>query len=437
MVFCRMKIPSLVYATKDGRIYDHPTLRMCVRSGGYNFMPYEAELVELPATSRLYYMPYTRAVGFNLESSGYEEVSDAYAVSVFLPPAWLRLYLPSYRRISDETMPLFAYTAVGFMDGKFVVPALKVDDDRRWHPSLYDYTDAFRPQVEAVVAKYPHNRLYEQLARCALDYHCTAAKNVFYPRWECPIPTSPTCNSSCVGCISLQASECCPSPQERICFAPTAEEIAEVALNHAREAEEPIISFGQGCEGDPVLQADNIAGAIRLIRKEMPELTVNFNSNCSLPAGVEKVLEAGASSIRVSLNSLVESTYNAYYRPRGYSLADVKKSVELANKAGVYVALNLLMMPGINDRKSEVDALLEFLSEYRVELIQTRNLNIDTELLERSLNLKPDEIMGVRNMLTLIKKKHKHIKFGYFNRTKADFCTDRGLPDLKVKRPKS
>ena len=56
MLFCRMKIPSLVYATKDGRIYDHPTLRMCVRSGGYNFMPYEAELVELPATSRLYYI---------------------------------------------------------------------------------------------------------------------------------------------------------------------------------------------------------------------------------------------------------------------------------------------------------------------------------------------------------------------------------------------
>lgn len=434
-----MKIPSLLYADKSGNIYDHPNLKMSVRSGGYDFMPYEAELIPLPPNSRLYFMPDTRAVGFDMDKSEFITVTDGFAVSVFLPPAYLRLFLPSYKKTSDITMPLYAYTAVGWLDGRFVTPAIKVDDDSHWRPDLYDYTDTFRERVEAYQKRFPKNRLYKQLGRCALEYHCTAAKNVFYPRWECPIPTSPACNSRCVGCISLQTSECCPSPQQRIDFMPTAEEIAEVAITHAQFAETPLISFGQGCEGDPVMAADTIADAIKIIRQSCPDLTINFNSNCSIPSAVAKVVEAGADSIRVSLNSVVESTYNAYYRPKGYTFADVAASINIANKNGVHVALNLLTMPGVNDRKTETDAFDAFLSAHRVELIQTRNLNIDAELLEAALKLPKDEIMSIKNMLRQIKKNHKHIKYGYFNRTKEAFFTDRGLPDLrapKFKKPK-
>lgn len=428
-----MKVPSMVFANKKGELFDHPYLKMCVSSGGYDFMPYEGELIELPACSRLYFMPDTKAVGFDMKKSQYIE-EDGFAVSTFLPPAYLRLFLPSYRKTSSQVMPLYAYTAVGWLDGKFVVPALKVDDDARWNPSLYDYTDAFKPQVDEFLNTYPENRLYKQLSNCALNYHCTAAKNVFYPRWECPVPTSPACNSRCVGCISLQESECCPSPQDRIQFVPTPEEIAQVALNHASKAERPLISFGQGCEGDPVMAADTIAEAVMLIRQQDKKLTINFNSNCSIPKNVEKVIKAGVDSIRISMNSALDSTYAAYYRPKNYTFADVCKSLEIANQNGTYVSLNLLMMPGVNDRKSETDALLEFLSKYKVDLIQLRNLNIDAELLSSALNLKHDEILGVKNMLKLIKKKNKEIKFGYFNRIKADFNKDFGYPDLKVKR---
>jgi molybdenum cofactor biosynthesis enzyme MoaA len=316
---------------------------------------------------------------------------------------------------------------------------MKVDDDSQWRPDLYDYTDAFRSRVEMYQQKYPKNRLYQQLGHCALEYHCTAAKNVFYPRWECPIPTSPACNSRCIGCISLQASECCPSPQDRIQFMPSAEEIAEVAINHAELAEKPLISFGQGCEGDPALAADNIAAAIKIIRRQCPDLTINFNSNCSIPSAVAKVAEAGANSVRVSLNSVIESTYNAYYRPHGYKFADVVESIDIANKNGLYVALNLLTIPGVNDRKSETDALDAFLTDHHVELIQMRNLNIDAEMLDEALKLPKDEILSVKNMMRQIKKNHKHIKYGYFNRMQDDFLTDRGLPDLRIpkfKKPK-
>lgn len=425
------RIPNLVYANSKGEIFDHPELKMAVRSGPYDFIPYETELIKLPPSSRLYFMPYTHPIAYDQKKANLTEFKDGYAVSAFLAPGFLRLYLPAYKKIKNYTLPLFAYTAVGYMDGHFVVPALQVDDISKWDPANYDFSPAFEEQVDKFINANPANRIYNQLRKCAVEYHCTAAKNVFYPRWECPIPASPACNSACVGCISLQASECCPSPQDRITFAPTAREIAEVALRHGEHAPEPLISFGQGCEGDPILAADNIAEAIRIIKKSNPNLTVNFNSNCSVPDNVAKIIDAGADSIRVSLNSVIESTYNAYYRPRTYKFDDVLKSVELMKKSDVFLQLNLLTFPGVNDRTDETDALLNFIEEYEVDLIQTRNLNIDAELLSSHLKLGIREMNGIKNMLKMIKKRKPEIQFGYFNRSKKDFYKETGYPNLK------
>jgi pyruvate-formate lyase-activating enzyme len=412
--------PSMLYADKQGNIYDHPFLKMCAQSGGYEFLPHPGELIPLPKNSRLYFIPSSRARGYNEAASRFE-TAEGYAVSVFLPPAYLRLHLPSYTKGGGAPLPLYAYTPAGWQDGQFVTTALKIDDDSRWNPSLYDYTDAFRPKVERYLNDYPHNRLYRQLAKCALEYHCTAAKNVFYPRWECPIPTSPSCNSRCVGCISLQPAECCPAPQSRIDFVPKPEEIAEVAMNHAEKAEHPLISFGQGCEGDPIMCADTIAAAIKIIRKSYPHLTINFNSNCSVPDNLAKLIDAGIDSVRVSLNSVNETVYNAYYRPLNYTFSDVLNSIELAEKSGIYISLNLLTYPGVTDRKSEAEKMGEFLAERKIDLIQLRNLNIDPVLLDNALKLPREETLGLKNAMKLWKKKRKDLKFGYFNRVKEDF----------------
>ncbi len=430
------KIPNLVYANDKGEIFDHPELKMSVRSANFDFVPYELELIKLPECARLYFMPDTHPIAYNQETANMQEFTGGRAVSVFLPPGYLRLFLPSYKKTKDYVMPLYAYTAVGFLDGEFVVPAIKVDDDSKWNPKNYDFSPKFDEKAKAFLEQAPKNRLYEQLFKCATVYHCTAAKNIFYPRWECPIPTSPTCNSACVGCISKQESECCPSPQDRLEFMPTADEIAQVALNHAEKAKDAIISFGQGCEGDPILATDNIAEATRIIKRAKPDLTVNFNSNCSVPENVQKLVDAGVDSFRISLNSVVDSTYNAYYRPRGYTLDDVKRSAEIIKNNGKFLQLNLLTFPGVTDRQSETDALLDFISKYDVDLIQTRNMNIDAELLMSQFTFKPEEIYGVKNMLKLIKKKKSTIQFGYFNRTKAEFTRDTKLPDLRPPKKK-
>jgi hypothetical protein len=75
--------------------------------------------------------------------------------------------------------------------------------------------------------------------------------------------------------------------------------------------------------------------------------------------------------------------------------------------------------------------MLDFLNAYDIDLIQLRNLNIDPDFLFGKVKFKKEEILGIKNMLKLIKKKKKNIKFGYFNRTKENFHKDLGLPDLK------
>ena len=71
------------------------------------------------------------------------------------------------------------------------------------------------------------------------------------------IPVSPVCNAQCLGCISLQPSECCPSPQTRIAEHLSSRNSGTWATS-PKPWSEAIISFGQGCEGEPSLQGQII-----------------------------------------------------------------------------------------------------------------------------------------------------------------------------------
>jgi pyruvate-formate lyase-activating enzyme len=344
------------------------------------------------------------------------------AVSAFMAPGYLRTLLPAcdYSR-KKVHLPLWSYTAVGWDEERerFVVAASRVDANENWLPRNYD-DRKLDPLVRKMLREHPENRLLEQLARCAVDYHCFAAKNLFFRRWEAPIPTSPVCNSRCLGCISLQPSECCPSNHERIGFVPTPEEICELALPHLEQAPDPIVSFGQGCEGDPILQADTIAVATRRLKGATGRGTVNFNSNGSIPEKVRMLCDAGMDSMRFSMNSVREDIYNRYYRPVGYSFADVLESVKSASGRGIFTMINYLVSPGLTDSPEEVDALVRFIADTGVDMIQFRNLSIDPDFYNRSMGITGRGI-GMYRTLERIKREFPRIQYGYFNRTRENF----------------
>jgi len=406
-------LPRLVYADSQGRIYDHPALTMAAMNGPQAVLPDGIELIPLPEGSRLFTIPDTPPVAWDSRTGRFITVEKApgvrgavQAVSAFMAPGYARTLLPACDYGQKQVhLPLWSYTAVGWDEQRdcFVVAATQVDDNQNWNPVNYD-DRTLEPLVRQRLREIPDNRLLEQLSRCAIDYHCFAAKNLFYRRWEAPLPTSPVCNSACLGCISLQPSECCPANHDRISFVPTPEEIVEVALPHLEQAPEPIVSFGQGCEGDPILQAPTVAEAVRRLKAATSRGTVNFNSNGSLPERVQELCDVGMDSFRFSLNSVLEERYNAYYRPKGYSFADVTRSLGIAKKAGRFTMINYLISPGVSDAPEEVETLLDFVAKTGVDLIQMRNLSIDPHYYNQAMAVKGKGI-GIYNLLQRLKKR--------------------------------
>jgi len=422
-------LPRLILSDTEGNIFDHPSLKLSGRSGDRFFLPHPSELVPLPKGSQLFTLPGRIPIGWDEEKKSFvssrkvelrsKEV-ECIAVAAFLPPGYIRTLLPATQlEPKAPTLPLWAYSAVGWKDGKFLATGLFIDPNLHWNPKYFENDRLLKRKVHTFLSKTPENRLLQQLSRCALEYHCFAAKNIFFRRWECPLPTSPSCNAACIGCISLQPSECCPASMERIRFVPTVDEVLEVALPHLEEAEDAIVSFGQGCEGEPLMQWRLLERSIRELRERTDRGTVNLNTNGSFSDRVAKLCDAGLDSVRVTLNSPHLKFYKRYHRPKGYSFGEVLDSMVQAKKKGIYTSINLLVFPGFTDREEEVEGLIKLIRKTDLDLIQMRNLNIDPDLYLKTMGR--GEGMGIPKMIDILKKEFPSLQFGYFNRTKENF----------------
>ncbi|TYO96539.1 radical SAM protein [Desulfallas thermosapovorans] len=397
---------QLLYADEQGRMYDHG-LGAVGRTGDRLVEIVEEDMLELPPGASLTLLPGSTPVGmdgrgdFKLLQRVPGGGGPALAVGALLPQGYTRTLLPGYRRRAGKPLPLLGYAAVAWRDGRVYVAATRTDEPDRWDPVHYNTADL--PQlVQRRLARAPKNRILAQLAHCALEYSCYTAQNIFYTRWEGGLPMSPACNARCLGCISLQPAECCPSPQSRLTFKPTGSEAVEVALHHLLHAPEGIISFGQGCEGEPALAAGDIAPVIERVRQKTGRGTINMNSNGGYTRGVEKICRSGLDSLRVSLISARQQVYQAYYRPRDYRLADVARSISIARSRGVYVSLNLLVLPGLNDRDIEIEAMVKFITDNGVNKVQLRNLNIDPDFLFRFVPA-AGEICGIDGLIEALR----------------------------------
>jgi len=424
-VFHPKSLPSLVIADKDGNISDLPSLTMAGMSNGRFFQPELLDLIPLPAGSELFVLPGRLPVGFDpvsrepllVQEHPYLKNEPVQAVAAFMAPAHTAIFSSAYQTVDKEAppLPLFAYTAVGWYQGKFWVTGFRSDSDKRQDASKFNQR-LITQQTQKKLAHHKNNRLIQHLGRCCLTYVCPAARNYFLERWEAPLPTSPSCNARCVGCISLQPSGCCPSTQDRINFVPTAGEIEEIAVPHLEKAIRAIVSFGQGCEGEPLLQAETIETAIRKIRRQTTRGTINLNSNSSLPDAVERLAKAGLDSLRVSLNSARRSYYQRYYRPVNYGIDNVRQSVKVMKKQGKFVSFNYFILPGLTDSEDEYVALCDILSDCKPDLIQLRNLNMDPEWYLKTLkHPKDSKCLGIRNWLNRLKKSYPKLRFGYYN----------------------
>ena len=405
-----MSMITTLYADKNGEIFDAPGCQAAGRLGNSFLALRPPDLIPLPEGAELMFLPGRDAL--YMDGAAPRKLKGRLAVAAMLPVGYTRTFLPAYEcRPQAPQLPLYGYTAAVLYNDGIYVAATKTTDNTKWHPYRYNTPD-LKKRVAQVKRDLPHNRLVDHLANCSLTWHCCTAQNLFYRRWEAGIPVSPACNANCLGCISLQPAECCPAPQSRIAFTPTAEEIAVVGSYHLSQAPDPIVSFGQGCEGEPSLAADAIAGGIALTRKQTARGQININTNAGFTQGIKTIVDAGLNSMRVSIISALPATYQAYYQAK-YSLDDVKASIAYAKRHGVYVSLNLLSFPGFNDRSEEQAAWLAFLAESGVDMIQLRNLNFDPDVFWTAMP-PGGQPGGVRAFLQAIEDKFPAIKLGSF-----------------------
>ncbi|MBN1834206.1 MAG: radical SAM protein [Spirochaetales bacterium] len=413
--------PNLVVADPSGRILDLPDLEAVGSSAGRWSRPAPEDWTPLPAGSELFHLPGRSPVGFHRRSRRLETLTDSpygrlSAVAAFVAPAHTQLYSAAYRTgTGAPVLPLFAYTAVGWSDEGFVATAIRVDPDPRQDIDRFD-SEELRRRAEERMHASPGNRLIQHLGGCALSSGCPAAKNLFLERWEAPLPTSPSCNASCLGCISLQENSPVCATQDRIRFVPTPEEICGVAVPHLQRAPRAVVSFGQGCEGEPLLQTPTILEAVREMRRTTSRGTINMNTNGSLPDCVKRLAQAGLDSIRVSLSSSRPRYYERYYSPRGYRFEDLEESIRGIKAAGGFASLNYFVLPGFTDEAEEMEALAAFIQETGVDLIQMRNLNIDPEWYLAHIRHQPQgRPLGIRGLIERLGERFPRLRFGYYN----------------------
>lgn len=413
----------LAYADAEGNVWDFPGIEPAFRTGNRFVRVDRDELIPLPYGSYLFSLPGRYPAFYNSKNRDFNHIEISMdeegitAASAFLASAYLRTYLPAFVKKDDApVLPLWAYAGVVLSDGEFYVPAMRIDDDPRSDPAIHENDDELKSAIGDTKKRFPENRLVKQLAKCSTAYRCLCARNFFLGRHEAPLPTTMACNARCAGCLSLQGDDSpFPSSQPRLDFSPSPGEIAEVILRHFSRVKNGVASFGQGCEGEPLLRSDDLAAAVRRVREATGSGTINLNTNGSRPDGVRELIGAGLDSIRISLNSPTAGYYTRYHRPVNYSYDDVMRSLDAALDAGIFVSINLFFLPGFTDSEDEVRALEDFLGRFPVSMIQTRNLNMDPDFYFEQIGFRESEPMGVRKLIDLLREKYPAMRLGYYN----------------------
>jgi pyruvate-formate lyase-activating enzyme len=421
----RNKVCSLAYSDKTGKVYDFPGMTAAFRSGRTFINARIEDCIPMPYGSYLFSLPGRRPVCYDKKSGTFSKIDDwdIAAVSSFLSSGYLRTYLPAFTRDNDSPLlPLWAYCGLAIVNGEFYTPAIRIDDDPRSDPAIHENSDELAGAIAICKSEMPGNSLVKQLSLCASKHNCLCARNFFLSRYEAPLPTTRSCNAVCLGCLSRQPANLgIPASQERLAVEPSPADIAEVIARHLSNVKGGIASFGQGCEGEPLLRSSDLSKAIKMAREKTISGTINLNTNGSLPNNAREIIESGLDSIRISMNSATPEYYTRHYRPKGYSHSDVLRTIEISLEAGIFVSINLFFMPGFTDSEQEVDALFSLLKRYPINMIQTRNLNMDPDFYLDSIGFKDSQAIGIAGLIKLIKREFPKIMLGYYNPSKERF----------------
>ncbi len=131
--------PYILYSDGNGNIFEDTSLFVTGTTGCDAVPVPEDEWIELPEGGQLYELPGRRGIGIDVLTGDMRLCLKGWAVAAFIPPAHTGFYLAAYEAAPDApTLPLFCYTAAGWLNDKFYVPATRIEQDIRQNSSGYD-----------------------------------------------------------------------------------------------------------------------------------------------------------------------------------------------------------------------------------------------------------------------------------------------------------
>lgn len=397
---------SAVHSDRSGRLVVAADYTAAV-SDGTRIAPL-TQALPLPAGTDVIHLPGRAAIGLDRTGRARELGQGRFGVAAIVPIGYLRIGLPAYD--DDLVAPPLrprAYASVGAdSSGELVVSAVALEPgatsaDGRSAPDLL-------ARITATQRDHPSSRVLRQLARCAKDYRCRAAANAFLGRDDCALPVAAPANERPPEVLVLH-DEADASPTEPAAFRPTPEEIADAATRHL-EGGGTVVAFGRACEGEPLLAVRVIEAAIANIRERTRLGTIHLETNGSMPMPLRRLCDAGLDSVAVRLASARAETYEAVHHPDGFRFADVRASIANAVAAKVAVALRVLALPGLTDRKRELDALVGLAGDLPAgSSLVLRDLAADPQ---RTLQLAPstEAALGMDRMLDRLRTDAAHLE---------------------------
>lgn len=363
---------SAVHSDRSGRVYVSADWGACAFDGSRTVRIDTA--IPLPDGATL--VPLAR------EAEGLDRLGrvrllgpSRWALGAVLPAGYTRTLHPAYRDEDLRESPLapLPTTAVCADDsGALYVAA--VPTGPRVDPSAL---------AAAMVQARPGNRLARQLARCAREHACADARHALRGEGVAAMPVGARSNESPPPVVAPRARPD-ESPRESAAFRPSAAEISEVALAHFA-AGGAAVSFGRACEGEPLTAVRLLEDAITRIRQALPTARIHIETNGSSSSALRRLIDAGLGEVTFRLGSARGDTYDALHGPIRYRYTDVRASIAMARESGARVALALLVLPGLTDRASELDALGALIGDAGASVV-LRDLGADAR---RAIALAP------------------------------------------------
>ena len=313
--------------------------------------------IPLPAGAELVPLADRAAVGIDRRGLPRSLGSARLALAALLPPGHVRTALPAIEAAKDAA-PLEAlpYAAVGADEhGELVVAAtaLSVAPDV--------VTGDAGPAITRRLGTEPSNRLLRQLARCAREYRCPAARDAFLGRRDCPLPLGAPANDDAAPIVALRRRDE-RAPLEPAAMHVGASDAAAVAIAHLAGGGTSV-SFGHACEGDPLGLLRDVIDVTTRIKREAPHGQVVVRTSGASATGLGRLAEAGIDRVVVRLASADGETYERVHRPTGFRWADVRAALREATRRKLAITVELLVLPGLTDRAAEIGALLSLLGE--------------------------------------------------------------------------